>query len=296
MASRSVEWHAANGDVIYFNSAGIDPDNRPYVWRTFFPGNSSGAAETARGVRTDGQMTFYVSIEPLTPSIQGTIIAPGSTHAEQRRNLDELRIRLQNALSPKHFGTLIYRNHAGAFRLKCRPIAGAVFSDPLGRILNYDIEWISDDPYWTEEKARTLSVGIIEKMWRFPWAIAPTVFGSILSEGVINNPTNIDIYPLIVISSTESSKITVGNRSTGESTTISHSIGRSQRLELDMSVPSAVLIDEDGTITDVMHWTTIDSVFPWAALPGENEIYSAVDNPEFSPIITLSWYQPLGGL
>jgi hypothetical protein len=63
-----------------------------------------------------------------------------------------------------------------------------------------------------------------------------------------------------------------------------------------MAIPSARLISENGDEEDVMHWTTVDSVFPWKLRPGANEIYSAVDNPELSPIIKIIWYVPEKGI
>jgi len=263
---------------------------------TFYPGVSSGAAETVRGIRIDGQATYHVSVEPLTPSVTGSLQANGSTYDITQKNFDNLRRRIQAALNPKRFGILIYTSNAGSFRLSCRPIAGASIDKRIGGSAKIDIEWISDEPHWTLARPTSISVGVIKKMWRFPWAIAPTVFGSILSRGLISNPTDIPIYPKITISETESTKITVGNSTTGAYTTISHNIERGQKLELDMSVPSAYLISEDGAQTDVIHWTTLDSEFPWTIEPGENEIYSAVDNPELSPIITAMWYQPEGGI
>ena len=287
---RNLEWHAANGDVIRFA-------NEPPFFMSFFdPGASSGSAETARGIRSDGQTTYHVVAEPLTPTLTGTILAIGDTFDEEQRNLDELRRRLQSALDPKHFGTLIYNTRAGSFRLKCRPLAGAQIERRFANSHNIDIDWESDDPYWTSKDPESLSVGIIKKLWRFPWVIAPTVFGSILSYGTIHNPTNTPIFPIITFFETESTRVTVGNRTTGEYTTITHTIAQGQSLRLDMSVPSAVLIKSDGTEEDVTHWTTVDSVFPWVAIPGDNDIYSNTDNPELSPVITLSWYRPEVGI
>ena len=288
--ARTLEWHAANGDVIHFC------ESPPYMLETFYPGVPSGAAETARGVRTDGQATYHVSAEPLTPSATGAVIAEGGSYGETQTKLDALRMRLQAALNPKHFGTLIYNGYAGSFKLRCRPITGAQFDKRFGNTHKIDVEWISDDPYWTAKNPMTLSVGLIRKLWRFPWHIKPTAFGSILNRGIISNPTNIDIYPVITISDTESSKITVGNASIGEAVTVAHSIERGEKLVLDMAEPSAKLIGLGGEETDVTHWTTVDSAFPWRIVPGGNDVYSAVDNPELSPIIMITWYLPEGGL
>jgi len=262
----------------------------------FYPGVQTGAAETVRGIRTDGQKTYHVITEPLTPSMTGSIVSSGEDDAAVQRNLDALRQRLQAALNPKHFGDLIYNNYAGSYRLHCRPITGAQIGDRIGNVLPIDIEWISDNPNWTATNPNSISVGIQKKSWRFPWIIKPTVFAEIITKGVIFNPTMIDIFPKIIISATQSSSVTVGNSTTGEYTTISHTISETQRLEIDMSIPSIVLIDDTGAREDVTHWTTADSVFPWVCVPGTNDIYCAVDNPMLSPIITLIWYQPIGGL
>ena len=290
MNVRSLEWHAANGDVISFTQS------PPFLLDTFMPGIPSGAPEVTRGVRTDGQTTHHVTIEPLTPTMTGSIIAAAGSYDKAQERLDRLRRRLQAALNPKRFGTLMYHNYSGSFRLRCRPITGAIFDKRFGNAHKIDIEWISDDPYWTAKDPQRLSVGLVRRLWRFPWAVAPTVFGSVLNAGYITNPTDIDIYPVITIASTESTSVTVGNRSTGVFTTINKSISPTQKLELDMAIPSVTLIDEDGTRTDATHWTTVDSVFPWYVLPGDNEIYSAVDNPELSPTISVVWHLPEGGL
>ena len=287
---RSIEWQAANGDTIKFC------ETAPFLLEHFIPGVPSGAAETAKGIRTDGQTTYHVTADPLTPSATGTIFATGATVEEQQENLDNLRRHLQAALNPKHFGVLIYNTYAGSFRLPCRPITGAQIDKRFANAASFDIEWISDTPYWTAKDPSILSVGLIRHLWTFPWHISPTVFGSILNRGFIVNPTNIEIYPVVTISDTESSKITVGNATIDESVTITHAIERGQRLVLDMAEPSAKLIDENGEVTDVTHWTTVGSAFPWRIVPGENDIYSAVDDPEFSPIIMVVWYQPEGGL
>jgi len=160
-------------------------------------------------------------------------------------------------------------------------------------VYNFDVEFISDDPYWTAATPSAISVGEVKKLWRFPWAIKPTVFGSLLSRGSIKNPTHIDIYPKIYISDTQSTKVTVGNETTGDTITIAHNIDVGQRLIIDMAVPSVVLTG-DGINEDVTHWLTHDSEFPWVVVPGVNEIYSAVDNPDRSPIISIMWYQPEG--
>ena len=290
MFVRNLEWHAVNGDIIRF---GKEP---PYLLDRFVPGTPSGNAETVRAVRADGQTTYHVAAEPLTPSLTGTLVGVGGTHKEKQTSLDRQRLRLQAALDPKRFGTLVFTNFAGAFKLRCRPLAGANFGKRFAETHPISIDWMSDDPYWTERDERTLSVGLVHKLWRFPWAIAPTVFGAITNEGTINNPTHLDIYPTIVLSDTESESITVGNATTGEFVTITHTIQRGQRLVLDMSKPSVTLVDADGAETDVMHWTTLDSIFPWAVVPGDNAIYSNVDNPELSPVIRLSWYLPEVGL
>lgn len=184
MALRTLEWHAANGDVIRFSGS------PPFLLDTFYPGVSSGAAEAVRGIRMDGQNTYHVSKEPLTPSASGSIQAAGGTYVEKQKNLDDLRRRLQAALDPKHFGVLLYNNFSGSFRLPCRPIAGAAFDKRLGSAIKFDAEWISDAPHWTQAAQVKLSVGLIKKMWRFPWAVKPTVFGSITNRGYIINPTS----------------------------------------------------------------------------------------------------------
>ena len=287
---RNIEWHAANGDVLYFN------ETPPFLLTRFYPGNPSGAAEIARGIRTDGQQTFHVSAEPLTPSLTGSMHAAGVTIADKQEALDKLRIRLQAALNPKHFGTLVFNNYAGSFKLRCRPITGAEFANRFANTHRLDIEWISDDAYWTVAESKSLTIGIVKKMWRFPWVIKPTVFGAIFNKGFISNPTEIDIFPKIVVTETSSSRVTIGNRATGQYTTIAHSISTGQTLELDMSVPSAILINEDGTREDVTFWTTVESDFPWAIVPGDNEVYSTTDNPELSPIITIMWDVPEVGI
>ena len=290
MRVRSVEWHAANGDVIRFS------EDKPFMLARFFTGTPSGAAEVVRGIRTDGQTTYHVTAEALTPSLSGSLHAGGKGYYETQRYFDKLTERLQAALDPKLFGVLIYHKFSGSFRLPCRPVAGASFGERIGGSADFDIDWVSDVPRWTAAKAEALSVGVVRPMWRFPWAIAPTVFGSITSEGVINNPTHIEIYPLIIIGNTVSGNIQFGNRTTGAVSTLEHSIARGDVLEIDMSVPSVTLISAGGEAADVTHWLTVDSVFPWSIMPGENVIYSAVDDPELSPIITLKWYLPEGGI
>ena len=287
---RNLEWHAANGDVILFSNA------PPFLMEKFLPGVPTGAAETVRGIRADGQNTIHVTAEPLTPSVVGSMHAHGRTATEAQRDFDNLRRHLQSALDPKHFGTLIYNNYAGSFRLRCRPIAGAIFDARIGNSCKLDIEWISDSPHWTAKEPKRLHVGVLTRKWLFPWVIKPTVFGTILSRGIVSNPTMIDIFPRIIISATQSDSVTVGNATTGAFTTITQSVGIEQSIEFDMSVPSAYLIGLDGSREDITHWISVDSEFPWAIAPGENEIYSTVDNPALSPVITIEWYMPEGGL
>jgi len=288
--ARTVTWKAANGDEIAFSEA------PPYMMSKFYPGTPAGAAEAARGARTHGQKTYSVAMEPLTPSLAGSIQAAGHSADEAQKNLDALRRRLQSALDPLHFGELVFRNYENSYRLPCRPVTGAEFGEAVGGSLKFDAEWVSDVPYWTEDEEKYILVGLIKKLWTFPWAIAPTVFGSIESVGTIKNPTNIEIFPKITVSDTASSKITVGNATTGAQVTISRAIAAGQRLEIDMAAPSAALVDPSGEAADVIHWTTVDSTFPWGAVPGDNEIYSAVDDPELSPVILVAWRVPEVGL
>lgn len=287
---RTVEWRAANGDTIIFSRA------KPYMLDTFYPSTPAGTAEIVRGIRTDGQTTYNVVADALTPSLVGSIQAQGKTYELAQKNLDELRSRLQAALNPKHFGELIYTDYAGAHRLICRPMSGAAIGKRIGNAEKIDIEWVSDEPYWTQAQQKSLSIGVTRKLWRFPWIIAPTVFGSILSDRVIINPTIIEIMPIIIIADTASENITIGNKTTGDQTTITQKIVPGQKLELNMSTPSATLIDVDGTPTDVTHWITLNSAFPWGLAPGLNEIFTAVDTPDISPVITIMWHQPEEGL
>jgi len=175
-------------------------------------------------------------------------------------------------------------------------MSGAAIGKRIGNAEKIDIEWVSDEPYWTQAQQKSLSIGVTRKLWRFPWIIAPTVFGSILSDRVIINPTIIEIMPIIIIADTASENITIGNKTTGDQTTITQKIVPGQKLELNMSTPSATLIDVDGTPTDVTHWITLNSAFPWGLAPGLNEIFTAVDTPDISPVITIMWHQPEEGL
>ncbi|MCL2080230.1 MAG: phage tail family protein [Oscillospiraceae bacterium] len=281
---RNLEWHAANGDVIKFSHS------KPFLLERFYPGTPGASAEIVKAIRIAGQKTYHVNAEPLTPSMTG------SMHAKSQKELDNLRRRLQAALNPLHFGLLIYNNHAGSFRLQCRPLTGAEISARIGSAHKIDIEWISDEAYWTAQAESKLNVGERKKSWRFPWVIKPTVFCQIMNKGYIHNPTQISVMPVISISQTESEKVTIGNSSISAYTTITQKIAPEERLELDMSIPSARLICSDGSAQDVTHWITLDSTFPWALLPGENEIYADADNPDMTPIITLRWRLPEVGI
>lgn len=287
---RRIEWHAANGDVLYFGTS------LPFLMDTFYPGTASASAEVTRAIGTDGQNTHAVVRDPITPSLTGNIIASGASYEESQKNLDTLRRKLQAAIDPKHFGTLIYHNYSGSYRLRCRPIAGPTLGKRFGNTYPMDIEWMSDAPYWVWNKRNEITIGILGKRWVFPWAISPTIFGIIYNDSKMQNPTNIDIYPSITLSNTKSDKITLGNRTTGDYVTIEHSIAMGESLVIDMSLPGITLIHADGQCSDVTHWHSLDSTFPWCIIPGENEIYSAVDTTNLTPEIHIAWDTPEVGV
>ena len=289
MLVRSVKWIAANGDVLNFGASA------PFLLDTFFTGTPSARAEIVKGSRAPGQTTYHATAEQLTPSIIGSMHTDGNTYDETQKNLDLLRQRLQNALDPTEFGTLIYKNYSGTFKLRCRPIAGAEITERIGGSFKIDIEFVSDDPYWVVAQPDFIAVGKSKKMWLFPWSIKPTVFGSLLSEGIVRNPTNKEIFPRIYISDTQSTKITLGNVTTGETLTITQVIEPGQRLIFNMAEATAKL-EKDGELEDVTHWITHDSTFPFSIIPGSNELYSSVDNPNYSPIISMIWNEPRIGI
>jgi len=287
--TRNARWIAANGDVIILNQS------PPYVLDDLFPGTASARAEVNRGVRIDGQKTGHVTREAITPSIKGSLHGMGATYNEAQRDLELNKERFLSAFDPKHFGTLIYNKPSGSFRLPCRPISGPQIFKRVGNSCAFDVEFISDYPYWTYAHPESTLVGSVVKMWRFPWVIpAETghVFGSLLSEGVIKNPTNMDVYPKIFITDTVSDKVTLGNATTGETLTITQSISEGQTLIFDMAEPSVMLVSVDSE-EDVTHWIAHGSAFPWHIAPGINEIYSNVDNPDVSPIISVLWHRPV---
>lgn len=282
--SRSVEWHTHRGDVIKF---GVQP---PYMMGDFMPGIPAGAAEVTVSVRTDGQSTHHVRAEPLMPTLTGSL------NAQSQQEYDYLRRKLQGALNPKSPGTLIYNTEDGSYMLRCRPVNGAVFSEKTGRSCKIDIEWESDGPYWASKYATVLVIGRTIPMWVFPWAIKPTIFGRVNPKGVVNNTSDIDIWPLITVAGTRSSGIVIGNETTGESIAVERGIERGERLEVDMSGPSARLVDAAGRVADVTQWLSVGSDFPWACVPGRNVIYCDIDNPLLMPEITVTWHQLEVGL
>jgi hypothetical protein len=289
---RNARWIAANGDVILLNQFA------PYILDTLYPGIPSARAEVQGGVRTDGQDTLYVTREPITPSIKGSIHGSGASYNDAQIDLELNKERLMSAFDPKRFGVLIYNKPSGSFRLPCRPIAGPQTLSRIGNSYEFDVELISDEPYWTYAWPESTLVGAVTKMWRFPWSIPfekGHVFGTLLSNGIIINPTQEDLYPKIFITDTISEKVTLGNSTTGETLTINQRIERGKTLIFDMAEPSVMLVSVDGE-EDVTHWITHDSTFPWRVIPGNNEIYSNVDDPDASPIISVLWYRPKVGI
>lgn len=290
---RSVAWKSDTGRTVVFD-AGMGP----YIFKSL-TSDLGATAETARAPRQDGVTTYHVSLDTRTINLEGAMQIFGDRDHPALAEYDKARAWLHQAFAPNRWGTLIYYREDGAVQVRCRPIATPTIGSPTVTLSSVDISFVTDSPYWETAEEYLVTVGVIQRFWRFVWAPRLAPMGAFHRFGVIDNPSEELIYPTVEITST-SQHVTLTNQTTGQFIKIEHAIEEGQKLTVDLRDVTAWLweLDEDGVYRqaeDVSHWMSLDSA-PWGLRPGSNQVVITNEVPEATPVAYIRYRVPSLGV
>lgn len=289
---RSVAWRSDTGRTVVFDASG------PYYFREL-TSDLGATAETGRAPRQDGVTTYAVSLDARTINLEGAMQIFGSAQRSALAAYDAARAWLHQTFAPNRWGTLLYYREDGAVQIRCRPVATPTIGPPTVTLSSIDISFTADSPYWESAEEYVCSVGARKNFWHFPWAPVLSPMGAFIRYGMINNPTEEEIYPSVEVYTT-GQHVTLTNLRTNKAVTIEHSIGANQKLVVDLRDVSAYLWTQDaggdyGEAEDVSHWMSLASE-PWGLQPGENTVAIANEVPEDTPLAFIRWRVPSLGV
>ena len=289
---RTITWVSDTGMTV---NMGAEP---PYIFN-YLTDRLGGNAETSRAPRQDGQTTHFVSLTPRTINIIGSLVAYGDKQNRAQAVLDRQKSELCRAFAPHRFGTLIYHRANGDVQIRCRPLSIPAFGERANNTCTVDIELESDVSMWETSEMYMQVIGEQQKLWRFPFAFAPLVFGTFAPVGFINNPTTEIIYPEVEIASTAQT-VKVENVTTGMFIALNRPIEEHQKMVIQTEDASAAIWERNEAgewvnIENVSHWLTLDSD-PWGLVPGNNEIRVSNEIPEETPVTQLRYRVPVMGV
>lgn len=289
---RRVAWVSDNGQTVVFDAAG------PYYLKEL-SSDLGATAETSRAPRQDGVTTWYTALDARTINLTGAMWIFGDRSNAAVAEYDRQRAKLHQAFAPNRWGTLTYYKEDEAVQVRCRPVATPSIGAAVGTYSTIDITFTADSPYWESAEEYVEAVGIIRKLWRFPWAPVLSPMGVYNRYARINNPTAERIYPKVEVYTT-GQHVTLTNLASGKFVTIEHSIGETQLLVVDLRDVTAYLYTRNASgdyasQEDVSHWMSLDSE-PWGLESGENSIVISNDVPEDTPITFLKYRIPYLGV
>lgn len=295
---RKVSWVSESGYTVVFEGAGPYDSPGPYYFREL-TSDLGATAETTRAPRQDGVTTWHVALDSRTVNLVGSMWVFGDRLHPAAAEYDRQRAFLAAAFAPNRWGVLTYYREDGAVQVRCRAAATPTFGPAVGTFATIDITLAADSPYWESAEETVEVVGVIRKLWHFPWHPVREPMGVYNPFAVTPNPTDVDIYPTIEVYST-GQYVTVENTDLGEFVTIEHPIAEGQKLVIDMSDVSAFLWERDGQGVyhrreDVSHWMSLDST-PWCLKPGGNHLAIRNDKPEDTPVAYIRYRVPSLGV
>ena len=295
---RYVSWVSDSGRVCTFEGGGPYERPGPYYFRGL-TSDLGATAETVRAPRQDGVTTYHVALDARTINLTGSMLVYGNAAHPARAAYDRARAWLAQTFAPNAWGILTYYKEDEAVQVRCRPQATPTISDPVGTFSTVDITFVADSPYWESAEEHVEAIGVIQKLWRFPWSPVRSPMGTFSPFASIVNPTDVDIYPVVEVFST-GQYVTVSKLDTGEQVTIEHPIEEGQKLVIGMEDVTAWLWERDASGVyqrkeDVSHWMSLDST-PWALTPGANELAVKNDVPEDTPVSYIRWRVPSLGI
>lgn len=295
---RKVSWVSDSGYTVVFNGGGPYESPGPYYLREL-TSDLGATAETTRAPRQDGLTTWHVTLDNRTVNLVGSMWVFGDRLHPALTEYDRQRAYLHQAFAPNRWGVLTYHKEDGAVQVRCRASATPTIGTPVGTYSTIDVTFITDSPYWESAQETVEVVGVIRRLWRFPWSPVREPMGVFNPFAVTPNPSDVDIYPTIEIFST-GQYVTVENTGLGEFVTIEHPIAERQKLTIDMRDVSAYLWELDGQgvyrrTEDVSHWMSLDST-PWCLKPGENRLAIRNDKPEDTPVAYIRYRVPSLGV
>lgn len=295
---RRVAWTADNGWTVTFEGRGPADGPGPFFFRSL-SSDLGAEAETARAPRQDGVTTYHTALGARTINLVGSMWAFGDRLHPARGEYDRLRSYLHQAFAPNVWGTLIYYREDGAVQVRCRPVATPTLGGSVGTFCTVDVTLTADSPYWESAQEVVAALGVIQKLWHFPWRPVREPMGAFSPFASGHNPSGVDIYPTIEVYST-SQYVTVSNLDTGEFVTIEHAIEPGQKLAIDMRDVTAILWEQDAggayrEKEDVSHWMSLDST-PWRLQPGNNRMTIQNEAPEDTPVAYIRYRIPSMGV
>ena len=289
---RYITWESDNGRTVEMSKS------LPYLFGELT--DRMGAnAEISRAPRQDGQITHYATLATHTINVTGSVVAFGNKNNNAQAVFDRMKSDLSQAFAPNRSGLLIYHREDGDAQIRCRPLAIPTFGSRHNNSCTVDIELESDASFWEKSVTNLSTIGGQEKMWRFPMAFKPLVFGAFYPFGRIENPTAETIYPEIEITST-SQTVRVENSTTGLFIELNRPIMDNQKMVIQTEDASAAIWERTETggweeKENVSHWLTLDSN-PWGLIPGVNVVKVSNEIPEETPITNIRYRLPVLGV
>ena len=284
---RSLTYISDNGCVVSM------VNRAPYIFNRLIS-DLGATPQIGRSPGRDGATTYNVNLNQRNINVKGFIHALGNHRLDIKTIVDEHKNFLDTCFNPNTFGTLIYQNNRGGQIIRARPITTPTYSEIRNfQNIAFDIEFVSDDCYWESIKLFEERLGTTTKLWKFPFTL-PLKFGEYSSEVTINNPTKMNIKPIIEVYS-NAEMITVSNLTTEKSFTVEHEILSHQTMVIDSKTATVSLHENNTFVSDVSNWVTVTSDFI-ELVPGKNTLKITNEMQYDSPNAKIFYRIPILGV
>lgn len=244
-----------------------------YVFKTL-SGFAEGDTErqTLKYINADGEEYSNITFQPRKIEIHGTILA------KNKYELSELKQRLSKACNPRLERDVYYFDGIQKYYARvvpdCLPEYGGRIKNSW--FVNFSIYLIIPGFWWYAAECTNISIAKRVDTISTSFTL-PCTFTERTSEAAINNDTDFEIYPEIIIKSNISSSsatLKIVNETIGETIILSgYEISQNETITINCDLYTAYNQDGENLIN---YFNDFEA---WCIIPGENTIKGlVVDN------------------
>ncbi len=291
---KTLQWVSDNGLYFCFS------ETQPFFLSQNLRTSIGAIVQVNKSPLQDGANTSNAVLDQLQLKISAAIKCLGNSGLTASRVKDETVNILNQAFSPKTFGTLYYNNARGSQFIRARPITTpAIIEEPsCTNIIRVEVELISDDSYWSDTSDNEQRIGFSTGKLTFPFSL-PLIFGEYSNESTIINPTTLEANTIIEIMTT-SDKIKVENKTSRNFVEVERPIAENQKMIIDSKRAVVELWEKDeyGVFhfeEDASNWLGLKSDMI-KLLPGENILSIENQGSYGIPVAVIKWHNPIMGV